>query len=367
MKLQKTNTFVLLYFSLNVLHIITHENCKINTQGDVTMKFLVGYQMRGDPFFVEEIVRAREHIREVYFSWGNYANGRNSQLLQNGMAPWEAQAQQERDLKVIAEAGIPLNVLFNAMCYGKHSQSRAFFEGVGQTVDYLQSRYGLTSVTTTSLLIAKFLKSNFEELDVRASVNMGIGTVEGLDYVKDYFDSFYAAREFNRDFTVLARLKEWCEANGKKLYGLANSGCLNHCSAHVFHDNLVAHEAEISEMDNGYAFEGVCGHYLKNPENHRALLNNTSFIRPEDISLYDGVFEAMKLATRVNANPERVLRAYIEGKHRGSVLDLLEPNHTNLLYPYLLENGNIVSEMRDGKLHYTGLAKALIQLEGNVC
>ncbi len=364
MKLQKINTFVLLYFSLNVLHNITHEKCKINIKGDVAMKFLVGYQMRETPSFVEEIVRQREHIREVYFSWGNYANGRNSQLQQSGLTPWEAQAQQERDLKIISESGIPLNVLFNAMCYGKHSQSRAFFEGVGQTVDYLQTRYGLASVTTTSLLIAKFLKSNFANLDIRASVNMGIGTVEGLDYVKDYFDSFYAARELNRDFGALARLKEWCEANGKTLYGLANSGCLNHCSAHVFHDNLVAHEAEISEMDNGYAFEGVCGQYLKNPENHRALLDNTSYVRPEDISLYDGVFEAMKIATRVNANPERVLRAYIEGKHLGSVLDLLEPNHTGLLYPYLLENSNIVSEMRDDKLCYTGLEKALIHLEG---
>ncbi len=270
------------------------------------MKFLVGYQMRETSAFVDEIVRQREHIREVYFSWGNYANGRNSQLQQVGLTPWEAQAQQERDLGLIAEAGIPLNVLFNALCYGRHSQSRTFLEGVGQTVDYLQSRYGLASVTTTSLLIAKFLKSNFRGLDIRASVNMGIGTVEGLDYVKDYFDSFYAAREVNRDFAALARLNDWCEANGKTLYGLANSGCLNHCSVHVFHDNLVAHEAEIAEMDNGYAFEGVCGQYLKNPQNHQALLDNTSYVRPEDIALYDGVFEAMKLATRVNTNPERV-------------------------------------------------------------
>ena len=33
-----------------------------------------------------------------------------------------------------------------------------------------------------------------------------------------------------------------------------NSGCLNNCSVHVFHDNLVSHESEIAAMDNRCAF-----------------------------------------------------------------------------------------------------------------
>lgn len=361
---QKTTFFDLLYFVLDFLHIITCENCIINTQWGEIVKFFVGYQQRRTPAFIEEVVRQREHIREFYFSWGGYANGRNSQLQQAGLTPWEAQAQQERDLQTVSDAGIPLNVLFNAMCYGKHSQSRTFFEGIGETVDYLQSRYNLTSVTTTSLLIAKFLKSNFPELDIRASVNMSIETVEGFDYVKDYFDSFYAARECNRDFTRLSQLKAWCDQNGKTLYGLANSGCLNHCSAHVFHDNLVAHEAEIAEMDNGFGFEGVCRQYLSDPQHRGAFVDNMSYIRPEDIPLYEDLFSAVKLATRVNPDPVRVLRAYTEGKHNGSLLDLLEPNHAGLLYPHVIENSRIISRVVDGKLQYTGLEDATIFLEG---
>ena len=31
---------------------------------------------------------------------------------------------------------------------------------------------------------------------------------------------------------------------------LANSGCLNFCAAQIFHDNLVAHESEVSETVN---------------------------------------------------------------------------------------------------------------------
>ena len=328
------------------------------------MLYSVGYQLRENPAFLESIVRNRDQIREVYFSWGDFPNGRNNQLLQKDLTPWEAQRKQEEELTWLARQGLKLHLLFNATCYGKDSQSRAFFVKVGQTIEYIQAHMGLAGVTTTSPLIAKFIKENFENIDVRASVNMGIGTVAGMEYVSDYFDSFYLKRELNRDFTAITPLQQWCHQNGKELYALANSGCLNHCSAHVFHDNLVSHESEIAAMDNGYAFEGICRQYLSHRKNAYALLERTNYIRPEDVCLYEGVFTAMKLATRVSAHPERIIKAYLENRaYSGSVLELLEPNHTGLLYPWLLENRKIRSEVKEGKLQYTGLRDALIQLE----
>ena len=328
------------------------------------MKYSVGYQLRENSDFLQSIVRNKEHIHEVYFSWGDFANGRNSQLRQSDLTPWEAQLKQETELRWLASQGISLNLLFNATCYGKDSQSKAFFAKVGETVGYIQENMGLASITTTSPLIAKFIKENFCEIDVRASVNMSIGTIEGMEYVEKYFDSFYLKRELNRDFTVISKLKQWCDEHGKTLYALANSGCLNNCSAHVFHDNLVSHESEIASMDNGYAFEGICRHYLSDEKNIGALLDNTNYIRPEDIHYYEGVFPAMKLATRVSMYPERILKAYVEEQsHRGSVLDLLEPNHTGLFYPWLLENKKINSEIKDGKLVYSNPKEAFIKLE----
>lgn len=331
------------------------------------MKFSVGYQMMPTQAFMDTILSYRDRISEVYFSWGGYANGRNSQLRQMNLTAWEAQRQQEADLKLLSDNGLKLNLLFNAMCYGKDSQSRSFFEGIGNTVDYISSHFGLASVTTTSPLIARFIKENFSGIDVRASVNMGIGTIEGMDYVKDCFDSFYMKRELNRDFGAIARLKLWCDDHGKTLYALANSGCLNHCSAHTFHDNLVAHEQEISQMDNGFAFEGICRRYLSDPSRQEAFLTHTGFIRPEDIHHYETLFPAMKLATRVSPVPVQILRGYMNGKHTGSVLDLLEPNHSGLLYPYLLENSRITSTVQDDKLIYGNFENARIKLEETIC
>ena len=328
------------------------------------MKYSVGYQMCDGTGFLEHIVRLKEKIQEVYFSWGDFPNGRNNQLKKTGLTPWQAQRRQEEELQYLSENGLRFNLLFNATCYGKDSQSRAFFNKVGETVDYIGERMGLDSVTTTSPLIAKFIKNNFPQLNVRASVNMGVGTVHGMDYVSEYFDSFYIQREYNRDFGRIRKLKEWCESAGKKLYALANGGCLNHCSAHVFHDNLVSHETEISAMDNGYAFRGICADYLTREGNAGALLTKTSFIRPEDIGLYESLFPMMKLATRVHERPGRVLKAYLEDeRYSGSILDLLEPNQTALFYPWLLENRLISSEVRDGKLIYGNFDKAFIKLD----
>lgn len=328
------------------------------------MKYSVGYQLCNGTEFLEYIAQKKDRVQEVYFSWWDFPNGRNSQLRIAGMAPWEAQHRQEEELTWLSGQGLRFNLLFNATCYGKDSQARTFFHKVGETVDYIGSRMGLDSITTTSPLIAKFIRENFPSLEVRASVNMGIGTIQGMDYLGTYFDSYYIQREYNRDFNRIRELKDWCDGAGKKIYALANGGCLDHCSAHVFHDNLVSHEAEISAMDNGYAFRGICEEYLRHPENTRALLTRTSFIRPEDIGLYEDLFPMMKLATRVHIHPRRVLKAYLEdGSYSGSVLDLLEPNHTALFYPWLLENRLISREVRDGKLIYGNFEKAFIHLD----
>lgn len=301
------------------------------------MKFMVGLK-NGDKDLLESICRNKAHIYEVYFSWGDFPNGRASQLQSKQLTPWELQDLQCQTLQRLSDEGIKLNLLFNANCYGADSLSRAFFCKIGATMEYVAEHYGLQSVTTTSPLIAKFVHENFEGIEVRASVNMEIGTVQGMDYLAQYFDSYYMKRELNRDFEAIAMLHEWARQNGKALFMLANSGCLNHCSAHNFHDNLVAHEAEIARMDNAYNFGGICREYLRNPVHYHSLIDNTNFIRPEDIHRYEPYFTAAKLATRIHRNPATVVNSYIRGKFSGNILDILEPQHN--IYPYVIENGD---------------------------
>jgi len=314
------------------------------------LKYIVGYPISGNDGFIENIIKNKEHISEVYFSWGDLPNGRSALSINEVSTLFEVQERQKADLKRLSNAGIRFNLLFNANCYGKDSQSRSFFNKIGNLTDFIQNEFGLNSVTTSSPLIAKFINENFEGIDVRASVNMEIGSVEGLSYVSQFFDSFYIKREMNRNLPMLRRVRKWCDDNGKQMYLLANSGCLNHCSSHTFHDNLVAHEAEIFTMDNGYEFRGLCWEYLSQEKSLNTWLQRTNFIRPEDVSLYEGLTPAMKLATRVNGNPTLVLNAYLERSYSGGTTDLLEPNHGAAMYPRYIDNQKIEKDFAENVL-----------------
>ena len=300
------------------------------------MKFAIGYQLYKDESFVDAIIRNKDNISEVYFSMYNSPSGRGNSWSR-GINGFDAKNVQQRELSMLRESGISTNLLLNATCYGKDALSRSFFMETGDMLEYCIENFGTVSVTTTSPIIAKFVKQNFDGISTRASVNMEIGTAQGMEYVKEYFDSFYMKREYNRDFEHIKSLKAWCDNNGKRMHLLANSGCLNNCSCHFFHDNIVAHENEISRMDNAFDFGGICKEYLSVEENLKKLPEITNFVRPEDIGLYEEYFEAAKLATRVSNNPARTLESYIRGRYSGNILDILEPNHN--IYPYVLENG----------------------------
>lgn len=302
------------------------------------MKLFVGYQMCQTDAFVNSILSHKDRIGEVYFSWDTMPSGRSIVGLQRDLLPWEASQRQREELKKIADAGIGLNLLLNANCYGARSLERSFYQSTGDLVDFLQREWNLVSVTTTSPVIGRFLRQNFTGLEVRASVNMEIGTPEGMDYLADSFDSYYLKRELNRDMEALRKLRRHCEDTGKGLHMLANSGCLNNCSARQFHDNLVAHEQEIAKMDNAFTFHSACRNYLSKDNNRQNLLRLSNWVRPEDLHHYEGLVDGVKIATRTSPNPIAIVEAYTRQRYSGNVLDLLEPNYAGLYYPEVLNN-----------------------------
>jgi len=306
------------------------------------MKFQVGYQ--DNRALTGYLLKHADQVSEVYFPWGDFTTGR-------GVIPTEAVKRNlAADLQQFSGAGIRLCLLLNGNCYGRQTLARSFFQHLGDTVDFLAGEYSIAGVTTASPLIARFLKTNFPGLEIRASVNMEIGTPEGVEYLEDHFDSFYLKREYNYDRETILRMRDFCHARGKKMYLLANSGCLNFCSARTFHDNLVAHQHEVAEMDNAFEFHGECTVFLKKGEHRKELLSKTNFIRPEDVPLYEGWCDGMKLATRTNFNPLAVVSAYFSGQWHGNLLDLTEPAHSAVLLPGILSNRKIPRDYAEKRL-----------------
>lgn len=305
------------------------------------MKFSVGFKLQNEydePF--SSIVEAyKDSISEVFFAWQDIPSGRSGIATTHGYTDWSAQERVEEELKVIKDMGVKLDLLFNSNCYGAYAISKKLENTVISVIEHLNLRVGgVDIITTTSPAVAHIVKKHFPLIEVRASVNMRIGTVKGMEYLKDLFDSFHVQRDYNRDLNHLKELKAWADANGKKLIMLANSGCFSFCSGQSFHDNLVAHEAEVCEVNNMQDFlPYVCWRSMKSRENWHQLLENT-WVRPEDLHNYEGIFDTVKLATRMHERPELVIGAYSRGYHIGNTLDLFEPGFGRAIQPYIIDN-----------------------------
>ena len=129
--------------------------------GEVSfLKYIVGYPIAENQSFLQSIVQNKDDVSEVYFSFGDMPNGRSVLGAGGSQTAFELQQRQMADLKYLSGEGLHFNLLFNANCYGKDSQSRAFFNRIGDLTDYLQGEIGLSSITTASPLIAKFIKEN---------------------------------------------------------------------------------------------------------------------------------------------------------------------------------------------------------------
>ena len=305
-------------------------------------KLSVGYQYNEDRLFASVIEDYAESIESVYFPWIDTASGRSKLSGFDGYFDYNLQEGLVRDLEAIKALGIKLQLLFNANCYGADAMSKNLEGRVCSIIDYLGQKDLLPdAITTTSPAIAHMIREHYEdEISLTASVNMKIGSIKGMEYVAHLFDGYCIAKECNRDLPRLRAMKAWAEQNGKKITILANSGCMRDCSGQIFHDNLVAHEAEASQQKNISFLPYMCYTYLKDPKHFVAVLQNT-WIRPEDIHHYEGLCDTVKLATRAHQLPGMVIGAYVRGYYAGNLLDLFEPSFSPAFAPYVIDSTKI--------------------------
>lgn len=290
------------------------------------LKLSVGYQLPDQCRFADLVAHYAADVDEVYFPWRGVANGRGISI--NDVAE---QRLMESELAEIREHGIRLNMLWNGTCYGGKAISAELERQVTAAVRHMLDGIGLDAITTASPFIAERVKRAFPSIDVRASVNMGVRSVTAMQCLQGEFDSFYVHRGVNRFPETLKILRAWCVAHHKRLYLLANSGCINNCPAHVFHDNLVAHESEAACQPSPWSgFRGVCWNYFKTPDNQVSLLADSTWLRPEEIDAYGGLVDGVKLATRVHHDPAAVIAAYAHRDFDGNILSLCEPDFSGL-------------------------------------
>ena len=301
--------------------------------------FAAGYQHFADGAPFAEIALRHPSVREVYFPWVGEPSGRPKLGYEEEDDQEELAAALRRDLVRIRNAGAMLDLLLNANCYGAEAMSCALERKVIHIVETLASwECKPEVVTTASPFVARTLKRSFPEIEVRASVNMRLTTLQAFEYLAPLFDSYYIGRDVQRNLETVGRFSNWCRVNGKKLCMLANSGCLRNCPWQTFHDNLIAHSDAAMKVENVKGWSPhLCWTLYRDQANFPEILKAT-WVRPEDLARYDGLVDVVKLATRQHANPDMVIGAYERGSFEGNLLDLFEPGFSPAFAPNFIDN-----------------------------
>jgi len=303
------------------------------------MIFAVGYRhvSEGEPF--SSSVLAMPSVREVYFPWVEEPSGRPKVGYGEEDDAETVCDVLHDELVALKAGGLKLDLLLNANCYGAEAMSRKLEAHVIDIVSILIG-WGAKPdvVTAASPFVARTVKRVFPEIEVRASVNMRLTTVQAMAYLAPWFDSYYLGRDVQRNLDAVRCASDWCRTRGKKLGILANSGCLRNCPWQTYHDNLIAHCDEAMKRPAAKDFNPhLCWTLYRDAANFPEILKAT-WIRPEDLHRYEGLVDFVKLATRQHAAPRLVMEAYARGEYHGNLLDLLEPGFSPAFRPTVLDN-----------------------------
>ena len=283
----------------------------------------VGHFYNGD--FASVCDKFASRIKETFFSWPGVKSCRPQPEATD-----ELKEKLVSDLLYARSKGIALDTLFNCNCYGDIAISGELSGLVVTTLSEMRERGVFPEiVTTTSPFVAKVLRSNFPEIEIRWSVNLRVHGTQGFEYVLDDFDSFYLSRERHRDTEYLAEVSRWAKRHGKKIGMQVNSGCLRQCPYQQFHDNLHGHGAVLQNergmREFGFSYF-LCKKNYSIPGRGEDFLRAT-WIRPEDLPEYEAFVDVVKLATRRHPRPEEVTAAYANYHWDGNLASLMDPAH----------------------------------------
>lgn len=274
-------------------------------------------------------------IAEVFFAWPGVLSCRPAPEF----TP-EVRARLLSDLHWCRDNGIRLDTLFNCLCYGDISVSTELADFVTRTLGEMD-REGLFPdvVTTTSPFIASIVKARFPSVRIRASVNMRIHGTIGFEALGDLFDEYYISREYQRNLDYVDTIAKWCHDHGKLIGAQANSGCLRQCPFQTFHDNLHGHnrirQSKVGEQFDFDIFR-CRTHYTK----ERKIIDflRSTWLRPEDIPLWEERLDLIKLATRRTPHPTEILNAYASYRYDGNLIRLMDPHYEDAFAPGIVDN-----------------------------
>lgn len=228
-------------------------------------------------------------------------------------------------IELVKKTGRKFNYLLNASCLDNREFTRSGQREIRKLLSWLDS-LGVDGVTVASPYLAHFIRRNYPRFELTVSV---IALVDSIGKVKFWIGELEADKitlyfhRVNRDFPLLKKIRS---VTNCELQLIANETCLYDCPFSIFHRNFSSHASQTDHPLRGFGIDWYTINCRYRLFTHPEEFIKSNWIRPEDVRYYERVgIDSLKLLdrTRDTQNIIFTLKAYIERKFNGNLIDLL--------------------------------------------
>jgi collagenase-like PrtC family protease len=222
-------------------------------------------------------------------------------------------------LDCIHSHGLKADLVLNSTCEGTSWYSE---KNIAQKMDYLEclhKDHGLEAVTIANPINMRTVRRRLPDIEICASVLSDIDCLQRAEvFALAGANIITPDVNINRNLELLKAIKDRTRTEIKLM---VNEGCLYKCPFRKFHFNYISHKSrEPGEIEQCFFFNClpvIC--------RERTQILKSGWIRPEDTSKYAGISNYFKIVGRTCASAMvvRAVRAYLEEKWTGDMLDLI--------------------------------------------
>lgn len=235
----------------------------------------------------------------------------------------------EKIISYLKDNGIEFNYVMNSTIFPYPSEQ----DNIEEIISFIKRlvSIGIKRLTVTSVYLICIIKNLFPQLSIDVSICNEISTIHQIKEFDELgADLIVLDRDANRNFKLLKNIKKITK---KKIKVLCNSPCVYNCVNVQYHANYTSVLSNSNINDGLKTKMPFCSFYCKNRKfNDLTEHIKTPWIRPEDISIYNGFgIDYFKIDGR-DGNPEYILEvveAYLKQKYDGNFFHLIKRHYPN--------------------------------------
>ena len=257
-----------------------------------------------------------DECKEIYFAIPlKYSN--------TGRALNQKEGYEKQIIDLLAKCNkynIEGNMLLNSACLDIRMKDYTFAQKCVEYIKELHVVYGLSSITVSDFLLAKYIKEKFPAIKIECSSVAYIDSVQKAKMWEDIgADMLVIPPDYNKNLPLISTIKKSLHYSKVKL--LVNQDCIPSCPMRQFHNTIQSHG------NDGAMYLDTCSRYMKE---HPWLFYSSTYIPPRYLEYYDEFVDLYKIVDRKKTT-EKLIKAY--GCYTGKESFIEKANSWNARIP----------------------------------